>query len=107
MTLLGSFILFAAGVRGIVLTPADIASSGVDWPALAHRAGIGTIATHLTKYETNRWSDTVAFMSSAEGRKFFDDCRMLGIDVEHEHHGFEWLLPRGLFASRRTKKPLQ
>ena len=99
MTLLGSFVLFAAGVRGIVLTPADIASSGVDWPALAHRAGIGTIATHLTKYETNRWSDTVAFMSSAEGRKFLADCQRLGIDVEHEHHGFEWLLPRGLFAS--------
>jgi hypothetical protein len=75
--------------RGVVLTLRDIRT--VDWPALANRAGLTTIATHIFPHEV------AAFVRTQEGRAFLERCRSLGLAVEHELHALCDLLPRALF----------
>ena len=76
----------------LILTAADL-SGDLDWPQIAHDAGIDVLATHVGP------KDVIPFLKSARGRKFLADCRRYGIGVEHELHALEYLLPRALFAS--------
>ena len=77
--------------RGVVLTAKDL-SGELDWPKLAHEAGLTTIATHVGP------GDVMPFIRNEKGRKFLADCRAYGLDVEHELHAMSYLLPRRLFA---------
>lgn len=83
----------AITTRGVVLTPKDL-SGELDWPKLAHDAGITTIGTHVGP------SDVMPFLRSGKGEKFLADCRRYGIEVEHELHAMGYLLPRRLFDTR-------
>ena len=76
-------------MRGAVLSVQDLAS--VDWPAIAHQNGINTIGTHMKPGEVKD------FMQSDKGRHFSEECRRLGIEVEHQLHAMAELLPRDLF----------
>jgi hypothetical protein len=75
--------------RGVVLTTADL--STLDWPELAAKAGLTTIATHVTPGEVS------GFVQTDKGREFLLQCREQGIEVEHELHAMSDLLPRDLF----------
>ena len=67
-----------------------------DWPQKAHAAGINTIATHHDP-------DTiVAYLKTEKGQIFFNDCKRLGIAVEHSLHAYSSLLPRQLFDKHPT-----
>lgn len=79
--------------RGVVLTPKDL-SGELDWPKLAHEAGLTTIATHIGP------ADVMPFLRSGKGEKFLADCRKYGLQVEHELHAMGYLLPRRLFKER-------
>ena len=83
----------AITTRGVVLTPKDL-SGELDWPKLAHDAGLTTIGTHVGP------ADVMPFLGSEKGRKFLSDCKRYGIDVEHELHAMGYLLPRKLFDTR-------
>lgn len=78
--------------RGLVLNTNDL--STLDWPLLAHDAGLTTLATHITP------SEVTAFLQRSEGERFLDRCAQYGIEVEHELHAVGELLPRSLFAER-------
>lgn len=80
--------------RGVVLAVEDL--STVDWPAKAHASGINTIATHITP------SQVATFIQSPRGQQFLRECKELGIEVEHELHAMNDLLPRELFAEDST-----
>ncbi len=82
------------GMRGVVLTVDDLET--VDWPKLAYESGINTIGTHITP------NQVATFMQSEKGKKFSEDCRKYGIDVEHQLHAMKELLPRELFAEDST-----
>jgi len=75
--------------RGVVLTTADLSS--LDWPNMAAGAGLTTIATHVTPSEVSK------FIQSDRGHEFLIQCRERGIEVEHELHAMNDLLPRDLF----------
>lgn len=73
-----------------MLVVRDLAT--LDWPTLAKRAGLTTIATHIFPHEV------LEFLRTDDGRSFLDQCHRLGIEVEHELHAMSDLLPRELFA---------
>jgi Domain of unknown function (DUF4838) len=66
-----------------------------NWPEKAHQAGINTIATHHDPEEI------VAFIHSEKGRVFMEQCRELGIGLEHSLHAYSSLLPRDLFKKNQ------
>lgn len=76
--------------RGVILLPEDIMTG--NWLQMAQAARLTTIGTHITP------SQVIAFIRTPEGRDFLDQCRTLGIEVEHELHAIGELLPRELFA---------
>jgi len=76
--------------RGVILTTPDLAT--LDWPRRAAKAGLTTIATHVTPHEVS------GFIQSDKGRAFLAECDKAGIAVEHELHAMSDLLPRELFA---------
>jgi len=75
--------------RGAVLVVRDLET--LDWPALAHAAGLTTLATHI------RPSEIAAFLDTDAGHRFLEGCRRHGLAVEHELHALDDLLPRALF----------
>jgi len=75
--------------RGVVLTTPDLLT--LDWPQRATKAGLTTIATHITPSEVSR------FVQTDRGHEFLVQCREQGIEVEHELHAMSDLLPRELF----------
>jgi len=75
--------------RGVVVRPSDIRKW--PWPQKAKAAGLTTIGTHVFPHEV------AAFVETDEGGAFLDACRNLGIEVEHELHAMNDLLPRDLF----------
>jgi hypothetical protein len=84
--------------RGVVVVLGDLRT--LDWPARAKRAGLTTVSTHIFPHEV------AAYVQSEEGRKFFDECRRLGVQVEHELHAMSDLLPRALFDKAPAMFPM-
>lgn len=82
------------GMKGVVLSVEDLETA--DWPAIAKENGINTIGTHISP------SQVLAFMRSAKGKTFLDECAAYGIDVEHQLHAMGDLLPRTLFEEDST-----
>jgi len=82
----------AAATRGVVVSARDL-SGAFDWPRLAHEAGLTTIATHIGP------RDVMPFIMSGRGERFLDACARYGLQVEHELHAIDWLLPRDMFSS--------
>ena len=82
----------AETTRGVVVSARDL-SGAFDWPRLAHEAGLTTVATHIGP------RDVMPFMMSGRGARFLDACAHYGIQVEHELHAIDWLLPRTMFAT--------
>ncbi|MBO7687820.1 MAG: twin-arginine translocation signal domain-containing protein, partial [Kiritimatiellae bacterium] len=78
--------------RGVVVSARDL-SGAFNWPRLAHEAGLTTIASHIGP------RDVIPFMLSGRGARFLDDCARYGLQVEHELHAIDWLLPRTMFAT--------
>ena len=76
--------------RGVILRPSDIQTW--TWPEKAKTAGLTTIGTHIFP------SEVATFVGTEAGQKFLESCRELGLEVEHELHAVEDLLPRKLFA---------
>ena len=81
-----------AETRGVVVSARDL-SGAFDWPRLAHEAGLTTVATHIGP------RDVMPFIKSGRGKRFLDGCARYGLQVEHELHAIDWLLPREMFAS--------
>lgn len=84
--------------RGIVLTPPDIL--GLDWPALAARAGLTTIATHFNPSPSFAWhrlEHLLAFLRDEPGEAWRAGCAEHGLAVEHELHVLRDFLPPALF----------
>ena len=81
-----------AATRGVVVSARDL-SGAFDWPRLAHEAGLTTIATHIGP------RDVIPFVLRGRGERFLDACARYGLQVEHELHAIDWLLPRDMFAS--------
>ena len=75
--------------RGAVLVVKDMTT--FDWPALASKTGLTTLATHI------RPGEIATFVQTEAGQRFLDGCQRLGIAVEHELHAMGDLLPRKLF----------
>jgi len=75
--------------RGVVLVIRDLQT--LDWPALAKRAGLTTMGTHIFPHEV------AGFLKTEEGQAFGENCQALGLHVEHELHALSDLLPRDLF----------
>lgn len=84
--------------RGVVLTTPDL--STLDWPRQAAKAGLTTIATHVTPGEVSK------FIRSGRGREFLAECKDAGIAVEHELHAMTDLLPRELFEKDPSMFPM-
>jgi len=84
--------------RGVVLTTPDL--STLDWPQRAAKAGLTTIATHVTPGEVSK------FIQSDKGREFLAQCTEAGIAVEHELHAMSDLLPRELFEKEPSMFPM-
>lgn len=83
--------------RGVVLrVDDDLSSLSVQWPKWATAANLTTIGTHITP------KSVLAFLKTDEGFKFLDECKRLGLEVEHELHAMGELLPRNLFAKDPT-----
>ena len=82
----------AAATRGVVVSARDL-SGAFDWPRLAYEAGLTAIATHIGP------RDVIPFIMSGRGERFLDACARYGLQVEHELHAIDWLLPREMFAS--------
>lgn len=80
--------------RGAVLVVKDMQT--LDWPALAKEAGLTTLATHIKP------SEIAAFVQTEAGHKFLGGCRRHGLEVEHELHALEDLLPRNLFEKDKS-----
>lgn len=84
--------------RGVVLLVRDMQT--LDWPARAKRAGLTTLATHVFPHEV------ADFVKSDSGQTFLQQCRALGLHVEHEMHAMSDLLPRKLFEEDPTMFPM-
>ena len=82
----------ARETRGVVVSARDL-SGAFDWPRLAREAGLNTVATHIGP------RDVMPFMQSGRGARFVDACARNGLQIEHELHAIDWLLPRTMFAS--------
>ena len=82
----------ARDTRGVVVSARDL-SGAFDWPRLAREAGLNTVATHIGP------RDVMPFMQSGRGARFVDACARNGLQVEHELHALDWLLPRAMFAT--------
>jgi hypothetical protein len=80
--------------RGAVVVVKDMQT--LDWPALAKEAGLTTLATHIKP------SEIAAFVQTEPGHRFLESCRRHGLEVEHELHALEDLLPRSLFEQDKT-----
>lgn len=80
--------------RGAVLVVKDMQT--LNWPALAKEAGLTTLATHIKP------SEIAAFVRTKPGERFLEGCRRHGVEVEHELHALEDLLPRDLFDKDKT-----
>lgn len=63
------------------------AQKTLDWPTLAHNAGLNLLAVTV--------SGSVS--ASAPWKKFLADCSKYEIQVENHQHAMGWLLPRELF----------
>lgn len=74
--------------RGVVLYPFDLTLT--DWPKLAHRAGLTTIALHAARHV----DVLIGYIRSDPGQRFLRDCRRLGLQVEYELHAMGDLLSR-------------
>jgi hypothetical protein len=74
--------------RGVVLYPFDLTLT--DWPALAHRAGLTTIALHAARHV----DVLTGYIRSEPGQRFLRECRRLGLAVEYELHAMGDLLSR-------------
>lgn len=62
-----------------------------NWPQKTHGAGLNTISLHHDP-------DTiVAFLKSEQGNTFIQDCKSLGLMIEHSLHSYSSLLPRHLY----------
>jgi Domain of unknown function (DUF4838) len=81
--------------RGVVLVPEDLTLG--DWPERASRGGLTTIALHHGVSP----KEVVRTVESDAGKKFLDQCRRLGLQVEYELHAMSELLPRDLFEKDR------
>ncbi len=79
--------------RGVVLYPWDL--SLTDWPERAARAGITTIALHAAR----RLDVLVEYIQSEPGKRFLEECKRYGVQVEYELHAMGALLSRELFYS--------
>src|SRR5919109_5237538 len=79
-------------IRGVVLVPEDLTLE--DWPELAQRAGLSTVALH----HQNSPKAVVNLIQSDQGQQFLETCRQLRLEVEYELHAMKELLPRDLFA---------
>lgn len=79
----------ALATRGLILDIVDLGT--LDWPALAHEAGLTTIGTHVFP------AQVAAFIQTDKGQQFLNDCKKYGVEVEHELHSMKDLLPRELF----------
>lgn len=77
--------------RGVVLVPEDLTLT--EWPDLAHRAELTTIALHHGVSP----QAVIRAVQSDDGKRFLDRCRVLGLNVEYELHAMKELLPRSLF----------
>lgn len=77
--------------RGVVLYPFDLTLA--EWPELAHRAGLTTIALHAARHV----DVLVHYLQTDEGRAFLRRCRRLGLEVEYELHAMGDLLSREYF----------
>lgn len=75
--------------RGVVIRPSDILNW--TWPEKAKEAGLSTIGTHMYPQEV------AGFVKTDAGQAFLESCKMLGLEVEHELHAMNDLLPRDLF----------
>ena len=84
--------------RGVVLRPFDI--KNWPWPQKAKEAGLSTIGTHVFPHEV------AEFIRTDEGQAFLRECRELGIEVEHELHAMNDLLPRDLFDKDPSMFPM-
>lgn len=80
--------------RGLVLSVEDLGS--VDWAMKAKKAGLTTIGTHISP------SQVAAFIQSPRGKAFLKQSKELGLEVEHELHAMNDLLPRELFNKDST-----
>ncbi len=78
--------------RGVVLVPEDLTLE--NWPELAQRAGLTTIALH----HQNSPKAVANLIQSERGQQFLETCRQLRLEVEYELHAMKELLPRDLFA---------
>ena len=84
--------------RGVVVVLGDLRT--LDWPERARRAGLTTVSTHIFPHEV------ASYIQSDEGRKFLEDCRKRGVQVEHELHAMSDLLPRALFDKDPAMFPM-
>lgn len=75
--------------KGVVLTVEDLET--LDWPLLAHKAGLTTIGTHIFPEQVAK------FITTDKGQQFLSDCKKYNIQVEHELHSMRDLLPRSYF----------
>ena len=75
--------------RGVVVSVDDLKT--LNWPKLAKQAGLTTIGTHVNP------TQVAAFIATAQGQTFLEDCRKYNIQVEHELHAMQELLPRSYF----------
>jgi hypothetical protein len=78
--------------RGVVFVPEDLTLE--DWPKLAQRAGLTTIALH----HQNSPKAVANLIQSDQGQQFLETCRQLRLGVEYELHAMKELLPRDLIA---------
>jgi len=84
--------------RGVVVVLSDLRT--LDWPQRAKRAGLTTVSTHIFPHEV------AAYVQSAQGQRFLDQCRTLGVEVEHELHAMSDLLPRAMFDKDPAMFPM-
>lgn len=83
--------------RGVVLTVGDL--NTLDWPRRAKDAGLTTIATHIFPHEV------AAFVRTDRGQAFLHESARLGLQVEHELHAMNDLVPRSLFDANPDMFP--
>lgn len=84
--------------RGVVIRPFDI--TNWPWPQKAKEAGLSTIGTHVFPHEV------ADFIKTDDGQRFLQECRDLGIEVEHELHAMSDLLPRDLYDKDPNMFPM-
>jgi hypothetical protein len=84
--------------RGMIMVVRDLET--IDWPQRAKAAGLTTLSTHIFPHEI------AAFLKTDAGRKFWDDCRRYGLQVEHALHSTSDLLPRTLFDKDPSMFPM-